>query len=608
LHPNKKDMKLYHKYFLYQNKLLKPYISELLGVFTIFTYICSAVFILTLIVEHGFLVSVGDLLLIHTLRRIIWAIFFWYFTLNLLLQYDKCRRDFKRVTWVLITLFYFTLINFLFQRPEVGGFAQWLWDFINGALYHNVLMLFISLTSLSSWLVRLLGRHTNLALIMAFSFLLIILIGTTLLKLPRCSIHGISWIDSLFISTSAVCVTGLSPVDISSTLTPAGQIVLILLIQIGGLGVMTFTSFFAMFFMRNTSLYNQLAVRDMISSDSLNTLLSTLFYIFLFTLTIEGIGMLSIFFSIHDTMNMTVREELAFSAFHSISAFCNAGFSTVHGNLCYPCLRGNNPFFLIISMLIILGGLGFPILINLKTFISNTFHKLFHRHVSHHRLVSLNTRIVLITTALLLVIGTLSLAVLEWNHAFAGMTTASKWTQALFNATLPRTAGFASLDMTTFSAQSLLLIIFLMWVGGGSQSTAGGIKVNVLAVAFINMIAVLRRSDRVEIFGRQISRNTVRHSDAAIVLSMAVLFVYVFVLSLTEPKLPLFGLVFECVSAISTVGSSLNITPQLSSLGKFLIATLMFIGRVGIITLLMGFIQPKKYTKYRYPSDNIFIN
>jgi Trk-type K+ transport system membrane component len=601
-------MKLYHKYFLYQNKLLKPYISRLLGVFTVFTYICSAVFILTLIVEHGFLVSVGDLLIIHTLRRVIWGLFFWYFTLNILLQYNKCRKEFNHITWILIILFYLTLIPIIFHEPDINGFAKWLWNFINGVFYHNTLLLFISLTSLSNFLVRMLGRHTNLAFIMAFSFLLIIIIGTALLKLPRCSVHGISWTDSLFIATSATCVTGLSPIDISSTLTVAGKTILVMLIQIGGLGVMTLTSFFAMFFMRNTSLYNQLAVRDMVSSESLNSLLTTLLYILGFTLTIEGIGMISIFFSIHDTLGMTFNEELAFSAFHSISAFCNAGFSTLPGNLCNHSLFGNNSFFIIISFLIILGGLGFPILINLKSLISFRMGQLFHHRLQRQRLININTRIVLITTGILLLFGTISIALLEWNNALSGMSIAGKWTQAFFNATVPRTAGFASIDMARFSVQSLMIIIFLMWVGGGSQSTAGGIKVNVLAVAVLNMIAVLRRTDKVEIFGREISRDTVRRSDAAIVLSLTVLFAYIYMLTITDPNLPLFGIVFECFSAIGTVGSSINITPHLSETGKLLISSLMFIGRVGIITLLLGIIKPKKYTKYRYPSDNIFIN
>lgn len=181
-------------------------------------------------------------------------------------------------------------------------------------------------SQLSGILVRLLGKRTNPSLILAGSFLVFILLGTGLLMLPRATYHGISFMDALFTATSATCVTGLVTVDVPSTFTLEGQILIILLIQIGGLGVMTLTSFFAMFFMGNTSLYNQLMVGDMISSNSLNSLLSTLLYILGFTLAIEGVGMVVIWLSVHGTLGMTLQEELFFSAFHSVSAFCNAGF------------------------------------------------------------------------------------------------------------------------------------------------------------------------------------------------------------------------------------------------------------------------------------------
>lgn len=586
-----------------------PYISRLLGALTIFTYISSIVFLLSLIVEHGFMVSLGDLLIIHTLRNLVWTIFFWYFLLNITLQFDKCRQEFKPITWIFVGMFALTFIPVFFRQPEQSGFYLWLWRFFDGHFYQNMLLLFISISNLSNALVRLLGHHTNLSLTLAVSFFCIIIIGTGLLKLPRCSVHGISWVDSFFVSTSAVCVTGLTPIDISAELTTVGQTILILLIQIGGLGVMTLTSFFAMFFMRNTSLYNQLAMKDMTSSESLNSLLTTLLYILGFTLFFEGLGVLAIWFDIHGTLNMTLKQELGFSVFHSISAFCNAGFSTMPGTLGNKIIMsGHNFLFITLSILVIFGGFGFPVLINIKEWVSNKYLMIVHHKHIRHRMVNINTRIVLITTICLLVFGTVAIALLEWNHAFKGLPALDKLTQAFFNATVPRTAGFTSIDLVKFSVQSLLIYVFLMWIGGASQSTAGGIKVNVFAVALINLVAVLRRTERVEIFGREISRDTVRHSDATVVISILTLGFFVFALSLTDGNIPIFSLFFECVSAMGTVGSSLNVTPHLSDEGKLLISVLMFIGRVGFITLLMGFIKQKKYTKYRYPSDNIFIN
>ena len=609
-------MKIYHKFLLYQNKWIHPYVRVALGVMTTLTYLASILLIVGLVYEHGFTISVAEA---HQLQRLyhgVWIVFLSDISLRIALEYKDTRQTFSKLTWILTFLLYLTLVPVVFHRPEVEGAIQAVWDFLNGRIYHLALLLMLSFLNLSYGLVRLLGRRTNPSLILAVSFLIIILIGRGLLMLPRSTVAGISWVDSLFISTSAVCVTGLTSVDVASTFTTTGFVIIILLIQIGGLGVMTLTSFFAMFFMGNTSLYNQLVVRDMVSSNSLNSLLSTLVYILGFTLAIEGAGMLAIWSDIHGTMGMDIHEELAFSAFHSISAFCNAGFSTLPGNLGNPLLMsGHNPFYIYISLLIILGGIGFPILVNFKDIILYHIRR-FWRFLRtwewdgrrFYHLYNLNTRIVLIVTFLLLVVGTAGIALFEWNASFAGMSVADKWTQAFFNASCPRTAGFSSVDLAGLSVQTLLIYLILMWIGGGSQSTAGGIKVNAFAVVVLNLVAVLRGTERVEVFGRELSYDSIRRSNATVVMSFGVLFVFIFIISILEPKLSLLTVTFECVSAISTVGSSLNATPLLGSDSKLLVALLMFVGRVGLITLMLGIIKQKKNTKYQYPSGQIIIN
>ena len=609
-------MKIYHKFLLYQNKWIHPYIRVALGVMTTLTYLASILLIVGLVYEHGFTISVAEA---HQLQRLyhgVWIVFLSDISLRIALEYKDTRQTFSKLTWILTFLLYLTLVPVVFHRPEVEGAIQAVWDFLNGRIYHLALLLMLSFLNLSYGLVRLLGRRTNPSLILAVSFLIIILIGTGLLMLPRSTVAGISWVDSLFISTSAVCVTGLTSVDVASTFTTTGFVIIILLIQIGGLGVMTLTSFFAMFFMGNTSLYNQLVVRDMVSSNSLNSLLSTLVYILGFTLAIEGAGMLAIWSDIHGTMGMDIHEELAFSAFHSISAFCNAGFSTLPGNLGNPLLMsGHNPFYIYISLLIILGGIGFPILVNFKDIILYHIRR-FWRFLRtwawdgrrFYHLYNLNTRIVLIVTFLLLVVGTAGIALCEWKASFAGVSVADKWTQAFFNASCPRTAGFSSVDLAGLSVQTLLIYLILMWIGGGSQSTAGGIKVNAFAVVVLNLVAVLRGTERVEVFGRELSYDSIRRSNATVVMSFGVLFVFIFIISILEPKLSLLTVTFECVSAISTVGSSLNATPLLGSDSKLLVALLMFVGRVGLITLMLGIIKQKKNTKYQYPSGQIIIN
>ena len=611
-------MKIYHKILLYQNKLLQPYVRILLRMMAVLTYMASLLLIVGVVYELGYPLSATVISQLKILNKAVWIIFQKDVTLHIFLEYKGTKKNFRKLAWILSWLLYLTLVPVIFHRPDEEGAILYVWDFLGSKLYHIPLLLLFSFLNLSNGLVRLLGRRTNPSLILAVSFFVIILIGTGLLLLPRCTVEGVvlSWVDALFTSTSAVCVTGLVPVDVSATFTPMGLTVIILLIQVGGLGVMTLTSFFAMFFMGNTSLYNQLVVRDMVSSNSLGSLLSTLLYILGFTMVIEGAGMVSIWLGIHGTLGMSLEEELAFSAFHSISAFCNAGFSTLPGNLGNPMvMTGHNSLYISVSLLIILGGIGFPILVNFKDIVLYHLRRFWKfvrtlkldRHKKQH-LYNLNTKIVLIVTLLLLVLGTLAVAAFEWNGSFAGMSVADKWTQAFFNATCPRTAGFSSVDLTSLSVQTILIYIFLMWIGGAAQSTAGGVKVNAFAVVVLNLIAVLRGTERVEVFGRELSHDSIRRSNATVVMSLGVLFLFIFVLSILEPKMSVMTLTFECVSALSTVGSSLNASPLLRDESKLLVALLMFVGRVGLITLMLGIVKQKKNTKYRYPSDDIIIN
>ena len=609
-------MKLYHKYFLYQNKLLQPYIRSFLAATAVITYVASIAFLCALIYQYGFELTPETADKLNTLYKTVWIVFLADMSLHWLLEYADTRKKYRKLAWVLSILLYLTLVPVIFHRPEDNGSILMFWEILHSKLYHVVVLSVLSLLQLSNGLVRLLGKRTNPSLILAVSFFIIILVGTGLLMLPRCTISGISWVDSLFISTSAVCVTGLTSVDLTTTFTTEGFVVILLLIQIGGLGVMTLTSFFALFFMGNTSLYNQLVVRDMVNSKSLGSLLSTLLYTLGFTLVIETMGMITIWLSIHGTMDMNLEEELAFAVFHSISAFCNAGFSTLPGNLGNPLMMNNhNLFYVLISILVILGGIGFPILVNLKEIIFYRLKRMTQFLLRKNKvsaksvqLYNLNTRIVVTMTFLLLAVGTLILLAFEWNHAFAGMSIAEKCTHAFFNAACPRTAGFSSVDFSLFGIQSILIYILLMWIGGGAQSTAGGIKVNAFAVVILNLAAVIRGSQRVEVHGRELAHDSIRRSNATVVMSLIILFVSIFLLSWLEPTLPLLSLTFEAVSALSTVGSSLNLTPLLQESSKLVIVVLMFVGRVGLITMMLGIVKQKKNTKYKYPSDNIIIN
>lgn len=578
-------------------------------------FLCSLALFVLAFIDFAYFPNPSEQSQINFLYRTIWIIFLLELTLRIIFKYKvKSRRG--MVQKIVITgLLYSTLIPYLFQ-PTASSFWGTVWSVINHKFYFLFTLSLVGIANIAGGAIKLFNKKTNPALLMAGSFLLLIVLGTFFLLSPRCTQVPISIIDAFFISTSAVCVTGLTPMDIATAFTIEGQVAILLLIQIGGLGVMTLTSFFAVFFMGNIGLYNQITVKELISTGTMHSLLSTLLYILGFTLLIELSGMLAIWLTIHDDLGMTVRQEVFFAAFHAISAFCNAGFSTLTGNLGHPSvMTGQNMLFVIISFLIILGGIGFPILVNLKNLLGYEIRKIIstrlYKQLSFKRvahIINVNTKIVLITTGLLIVTGTITLAVLEWNGAFANMPVTDKIAHSFFNAVAPRTAGFNSISLTQFSMQSLLIYTFLMWVGGASQSTAGGIKVNTFAVALLSVKSILRSADRVDVFRREISQDSIRRANGTIFISFLVIPAAILVLSFLEPDIPLFHLVFECFSAMGTVGSSLNTTPLLGAPAKLLIALLMFTGRIGIFTLLVSFIAKKPRLNYKFPQEQIIIN
>lgn len=576
----------------------------------------SIALILCVIFDYGFNLTPREIHYVDKVYHLVWIYFGAIYLYKVIFRHSHIAYKTHFMTWLVGVLLVFSLFPVIFGDGS-GGNGVWsnLLLIFSHKYYLVPLLLLLSFVELSTVVMSVVNRKINPALIMVVGFAIVIIVGAILLMLPRSTHVPISIVDSLFISTSAVCVTGLTPLDIATVFTPGGQFIIALLIQIGGLGVMTLTSFFALFFMGGTGLYSQFALRDMVSGDTFGTLVSTLLYILGVTFFIELTGMFCIWLTIHGTLGMSLYQELGFAAFHSVSAFCNAGFSTLTGNLGNPLLmQGHNGFFWVISCLIVMGGIGFPIIANFKSVlahhIKNGWYRFTGKHEKIHKirhLTNLNTRIVLVTTGTLLVAGTLSFLLLEWWGAFAAMPAGDKITHAFFNAVSPRTAGFNSVDLTHFSLQSILIYIFLMWVGGAAQSTAGGIKVNTLGVAIANLWAVVRGADRVELYHRELSNDSMRRAGATIFTSFLLIALFGFTLTIVQPDVSPLRLLFETVSALGTVGSSLNTTPLLNSTAKSLIILLMFAGRVGIITLIMCFVRPRSY-KYHYPKDKVIIN
>lgn len=452
------------------------------------------------------------------------------------------------------------------------------------------------------------------AKILALSFLTLISIGTGLLMLPNATNGGISLIDAIFTATSAVCVTGLTVLDTGATFTSAGQNILIILFQLGGLGMMTFTSFFSLFFYGNASFSGNLYIKELIQSKQIGNMLNILLKIIFLTFLIEGLGIVAIFLVTDASAFVNRQEHIYFSVFHGISAFCNAGFSTIstgfHGDE-YGEAYG---LHLILAVLIICGGLGFSVLFNFynwtKKWIKDRILFIKTREKIRHQTwqININTRMILFTTGLLLGFGTISFFIIEYNNAFEGKSLGGKIISAFFAAVTPRSGGLNTIDLETLALPSIMLTMLLMWIGGSPGSMAGGIKTTTFMVATLNMISLSKGKDRLEFMKRRISEDSVRRAFSVISLSLIFIGLSIFGLSITDPDKGLLKIAFECFSAYSIVGLSLGATADLSDPGKLILVSTMFIGRIGALTFMVAVFRRVVTTHYRYPSEDILIN
>jgi len=509
----------------------------------------------------------------------------------------------------------FDILLILYLLMQIAVFYGW----IELSLFDHAAWMYIALglvfiREFSALRINLYTQSLNPAQLFTGSFFGIIILGTLLLLLPNATNGNLGLVNALFTSTSAVCVTGLAVVDTGTFFTIYGQIIILALIQIGGIGIMTFTSYFSYFFKAESSYRDNLILKDMMNLERISDVLGTLKRIILITFLIELLGAFLLFPTLDPAVVPETDRRIFFSIFHSVSAFCNAGFSTVSEGLYNSGFRFNYPMHLVLSGLIILGGLGFPIVFN---FIQYIRHLIVHRIILFRRrrkpvhkpwVISINTRIVLITTGLLLLAGTLLYFFFEYNNALAEHHGLGKLVTAFFGAVTPRTAGYNTLNIGSLHVTTLLLTLFLMWVGASPGSTGGGIKTSTLALMVVNVFSLARGKDRIEVFGREISGVSVRRSYAMVGLSLLSVGLSVFFISALEPEKTLLPVLFESISAFSTVGLSMGITGDLCDGSKLVLILTMFIGRVGMLTVLSAFIRKLKHLNYLYPKEDILIN
>jgi trk system potassium uptake protein len=412
----------------------------------------------------------------------------------------------------------------------------------------------------------------------------------------------ITYLDACFTATSAVCVTGLAVRDTGTQFTILGQVVILILIQLGGLGIMSVGAALAYFLGQGIGIREGSTMRDLFQVPGLEQVVKLLRFIVLWTFAVEGVGATVLFFSMQHLV-AAPAPRLFSAVFHSVSAFCNAGFGLFPRNLEGPAATA--PILGTVALLIIIGGLGFTVAYNLLIWARSRWR---HRIWRQRRPVRLmvQTRVMLVGTAILLVGGTAGLAVLEWHGILDGLPPLSRVGHAFFQAVVCRTAGFNSLPIGAFGAPALFLMIILMFIGAGSGSTAGGVKITTLAVLWGELRAIAAGRNQIRLFDREIGLLT--EQQATLVLLSGGVFGALgsFALLITDGR-DLLASVFEVVSALGTVGLSTGITPTLTPAGKLVLIILMYVGRVGILTFAYGVVGPRRDRDVRMPTGDLMV-
>ncbi len=566
----------------------------------------SLLVIVSLILEYGFYPTPEMRFILHRVNVFV----LWFFILQYFLRLVAARHplEFIRVRWfesVLITIIIAELV-FIGSRMGWTQFNQFLFgkEILDLTRVYIVILQLSVASTLLIEAVRLNRRIARLKLhpaqILMGSFLLIIFIGTGLLMLPRSVAPGnhISFLDALFTATSATCVTGLIVVDTGSFFSPLGQGVILFLIQVGGLGIMTFSSFFALLLRRNISLRESAMLGNMLNVEYQGLIREILLYTVLFTVGFELLGAATLFVGFLEQSFSTGQAVYA-ALFHSISAFCNAGFSIFSDSL----MQFTSNYWVLgtVMTLIVIGGLGFPVLMNLSGFRLQPM-----RGQGHLHRLTVQTRVVLLVSSALIVLGAVAYLSVEWNATLAGLSPFQKTIHALFQSITTRTAGFNTRDIGQIQIPTVLIFVALMFIGASPGSTGGGIKTTTISVLFARVWTVIRGQEHTHLFHKKVGDGVVNRAIVVFLASLSFVMLAIFLLTLSEQQ-AFVDIVFEVVSAFGTVGLSRGITPELSSFGKVVIILAMFLGRLGVLTISVALAGPVKPARFDYPRENIMV-
>lgn len=430
--------------------------------------------------------------------------------------------------------------------------------------------------------------------ILALGFIAVIVIGGIILSLPISSRSGepTNFLDSIFTSTSAVCVTGLITLNTSTHWNTFGQTVIMTLIEIGGLGFMSFAVLISLILRKKITLRERLIMQEAMNTFSIQGLVRMVKYVLIFTVSVQFFGALLL--STQFVPEYGISRGVFYSIFHSISAFCNAGFDLFGTSL--VTYSSNSVVILVISALIIIGGLGFTVLLELYDF-------------KGIKKLSVHAKLVIITTLILIFGGTILMLIFEFNNtqSIGNMSLSDKLLNSFFASVTPRTAGFNSVQTTGMTLASKILTVILMLIGGSPGSTAGGLKTVTCGILVLTVISVIKGREDTEVFGRRFTKEIIYKAFTIVFIGLSLVIGVTMILSYTEVGASFIDLLYESASALGTVGLTLDLTPNLTSIGKVLIMIMMYLGRVGPLTVMLAVTRNRKKSGYKYPEGKILI-
>ena len=477
--------------------------------------------------------------------------------------------------------------------------------------WHLLIQLTVLGSGLSSWIhhqSRFTARAFHPGLVLILSFLAIVVAGTLLLKMPRCTVSGMScsWLDAAFTSTSAVCVTGLSVQNTATYFSTTGQTVILLLTQVGGLGIMTLAFFAAVVLFEGISLHDRLLLGRMLQENRLARVGQTLGFIVVMTFLCEAIGAVILYAGLEGIPD---RGERCFHAvFHAVSAFCNAGFSTLPDNLATPLVQGNAVWQVVIMALIVIGGLGALVCEDIALWSVAKIRR-FRRQEGPRPRLRVHTRLVLAVTAVLITGGAALIYVTEY-HLWQGPENGGRVLSAFFHSVTTRTAGFNTVSMSAIGPLTAQMMMILMLIGGSPGGTAGGVRTTTVAIGLAHLWNQLRESRRGMVaFNRTIPAAVGSQALGLMILAGLWLIVNLIVMETFETGrgIPESSLLFELISAFATVGLSLDLTATLTDATKWQLIVNMFVGRVGLLTVMATLIPPDRRPASGKPSEDILL-